>query len=86
MLLIALLLGTITICIVNISIGIAMRLLKREEILKLAQQAKLMYLDGDACYLNELATDKEVMSLVRLIEAAQKHSTGNLSLEKAQPA
>ncbi|MDB5772126.1 MAG: hypothetical protein V7606_614 [Burkholderiales bacterium] len=49
-----------------------MKLLKREEILTLAQEAKLMLVDGDACYLNDMATDKELISLVRLIESALK--------------
>lgn len=38
----------------------------------LAQEAKLMLVDGDACYLNDMATDKELISLVRLIESALK--------------
>jgi hypothetical protein len=49
-----------------------MKLLKREEILALAQEAKLMLVDGDACYLNDMATDRELISLVRLVEAALK--------------
>jgi hypothetical protein len=44
--------------------------LKREEILTLAQRAKLMLVDGDLCYLNDMATDRELISLVRLIESA----------------
>jgi hypothetical protein len=49
-----------------------MTLLKREEILTLARQAKLMLLDGNVCYMNDMATDKELISLVRLIESALK--------------
>lgn len=46
------------------------RPLKREEILTLASQAKLLIVDGDACYLNDRASDKELVALVRLIESA----------------
>jgi hypothetical protein len=45
--------------------------LQRDEILALARQAKLMYVvDGDHYFLNEMATEKELISLVRLIESA----------------
>lgn len=47
-----------------------MKTLQRQEILTLAQQAKLMLVDGDVCYLNDMATDRELISLVRLVEAA----------------
>lgn len=43
--------------------------LKHEEILKLAQQAKLMIVDGEISYLNDMATDKELLAFVRLIES-----------------
>jgi hypothetical protein len=46
--------------------------LRREEILALAHQAKLMFLDGEQAYLNDLATDKELLAFARLLEA--KHS------------
>ncbi|HEV7618157.1 MAG TPA: hypothetical protein VGO51_08675, partial [Burkholderiaceae bacterium] len=45
--------------------------LQRDEILTLARQAKLMYVvDGDHYFLNHMATEKELISLVRLIESA----------------
>lgn len=43
--------------------------LKREEILALAHQAKLMIVDGDVAYLNDMATEKELLAFVRLLEA-----------------
>jgi len=43
--------------------------LKREEILALAHQAKLMIVDGNVSYLNDMATDKELMNFVRLLES-----------------
>lgn len=43
--------------------------LKRDEILELAHQAKLMIVDGDICYLNDRATDKELLQFARMIEA-----------------
>lgn len=43
--------------------------LKREEILALAHQAKLMIIDGNVSYLNDMATDKELMNFVRLLES-----------------
>jgi hypothetical protein len=46
--------------------------LKRDEILELAHQAKLMIHDGDLSYLNDLATDKELLTFARLLEA--RHS------------
>lgn len=46
------------------------RPLKQEEILTLARQAKLMILDGRACYLNDRATEKELIAFVRFVEAA----------------
>ncbi|MGH8808911.1 MAG: hypothetical protein ACREX0_13635 [Noviherbaspirillum sp.] len=45
--------------------------LRREEILALAHQAKLMIVDGDLSYLNDMATDKELIAFVRLLEARQ---------------
>jgi hypothetical protein len=47
-----------------------MKTLQRQEILTLAQKAKLMLVDGDVCYLNDMATERELISLVRLVEAA----------------
>ena len=41
--------------------------LKREEILALAQQAKLVILDGKISYLNDLATEKELLAFARLL-------------------
>lgn len=43
--------------------------LKREDILTLAHQAKLMIVDGDVAYLNDMATEKELLAFVRLLEA-----------------
>lgn len=43
--------------------------LKRDEILELAHQAKLMIVDGDICYLNDRATDKELLNFARMIAA-----------------
>jgi hypothetical protein len=51
-----------------------MKLLKREEILTLAQEAKLMLCEGGTCYLNDMATERELVSLVRLVEAALQES------------
>lgn len=45
--------------------------LKREEILTFARQARLMLVDGDFMYLNELATEKNIIDFVRLIESKQ---------------
>lgn len=44
-------------------------LLKREEILAMAHEAKLMIVDGDISYMNDMATDKELLAFARLIEA-----------------
>lgn len=46
--------------------------LKRDEILALAHQARLMIADGDISYLNDMATDKELLAFARLLEA--RHS------------
>ncbi|GAB3550237.1 hypothetical protein GCM10027343_33100 [Noviherbaspirillum agri] len=43
--------------------------MKREEILALAHQAKLMIVDGNVSYLNDMATDKELINFVRLLES-----------------
>lgn len=43
--------------------------LRRDEILELAHQAKLMIVDGDICYLNDMATDKELLAFARMIVA-----------------
>lgn len=43
--------------------------LKREEILALAQEAKLMYVDSGMPFLNDMATDKELIVFARLLEA-----------------
>lgn len=45
------------------------RELRREEILELAHLAKLMIVDGDICFLNDMATDKELLHFARMIEA-----------------
>lgn len=43
--------------------------LKRDEILALARQAKLMIVDGGTYYLNDMATDKELLAFARLLES-----------------
>lgn len=43
--------------------------LKRDEIFALARQARLMFDDANMCYLNDVATDKELVAFVRLVEA-----------------
>lgn len=43
--------------------------LKRDDILSLAHQSKLMIVDGEIAYLNDMATDKELITFVRLLEA-----------------
>lgn len=48
--------------------------LKREEILRLASAAKLMIADGSICYLNDRATDKELISFARMLEAFFKRT------------
>lgn len=53
-----------------------MKVLKREEILALAQEAKLMLVDGNTCYLNDMATERELISLVRLVESALQQPAG----------
>jgi len=42
--------------------------LKRAQILALAHQSKLMIVDGEVAYLNDMATDKELLAFVRLLE------------------
>lgn len=54
------------------------KILTREEILALAQQAKLMLVDGDMCYLNDMATEKELISMVRLVESALKQTASSI--------
>lgn len=48
--------------------------LKRDEILALARQAKLMVVDGGAYYLNDMATDKELLAFARLLESRHAES------------
>lgn len=55
--------------------------LKREEILALAQEARLMIVDGGISYLNDMATDKELVLFARLLEA--RHTCKDLSKEAA---
>ncbi|WP_420473433.1 hypothetical protein [Noviherbaspirillum sp. ST9] len=43
--------------------------LRRDEILELAHQARLMIVDGELYYLNDMATDKELLNFARMIEA-----------------
>ena len=42
--------------------------LKREEIIRIAVNAKLAFIDGGTCYLNELAGEKELVAFARLLE------------------
>lgn len=44
--------------------------LKRNEILALACQAKLMIEDGNVRCMNDMATEKELLVFVRLLESA----------------
>lgn len=44
--------------------------LKRNEILALACQAKLMIEDGNVRCMNDMATEKELLLFVRLIQSA----------------
>jgi len=43
--------------------------LKREEILLLASQTKLMIADGSIYYLNDMASEKQLMAFARLLES-----------------
>lgn len=45
--------------------------LSRSEILAFAVQARLIIREQEDCYLNELATEKELMTFVRLLESWQ---------------
>ena len=47
--------------------------LRREDILELAHQAKLMIADGGVFYMNDMATDKELLTFARLLEAKCQH-------------
>lgn len=42
--------------------------LRRDEILALAREAKLLMVDGKVSYLNDMATDKELLAFARLLE------------------
>lgn len=55
--------------------------LKREEILALARQAKLMVVDGGSYYLNDMATDRELLAFARLLEA--RHTEAEKPCEPA---
>lgn len=55
--------------------------LKREEILALAQEARLMIVDGGMSYLNDMATDKELVLFARLLEA--RHMGREIAKEAA---
>jgi hypothetical protein len=43
--------------------------LRRDEILELAHQARLMIVDGEICYLNDMATEKELVNFAKLLAA-----------------
>lgn len=49
---------------------------KRDEILHLAVQAKLMLRDGDSFYLNDMACDKELIAFARLLERKLNEFSG----------
>ena len=42
--------------------------LRRDDILELAHRARLMIVDGERCYLNDMANEKELVAFARLIE------------------
>ncbi len=50
--------------------------LKREEILALAHEARLMIVDGNVSYMNDMATQKELFNFVRMIEARNAQRRG----------
>lgn len=54
--------------------------LRREEILALAQEAKLMIVDGGMSYLNDMATDKELMVFARLLEERRRGNNEQTSV------
>ncbi|HYD58844.1 MAG TPA: hypothetical protein VEC35_00720 [Noviherbaspirillum sp.] len=54
------------------------RPLKREEILRLAVQARLMIEEGDTYCLNDLAADKELLVFARLLETRINQSLGGV--------
>jgi hypothetical protein len=41
--------------------------MKREDLLAMAQQAKLMIRDGERYYINDMATERELLAFVRLL-------------------
>ena len=47
---------------------ISTRTIKREEILRLAIKAKLMLDAGNACCINDIAGEKELLAFARLLE------------------
>ena len=51
--------------------------LRHDEILELAHQARLMIVDGDICYLNDMATEKELIAFARMIEAKSSQHKQN---------
>ena len=54
------------------------RSLKREEILRLAAQAKLMIEEGGNYCLNDLAAEKELLVFARLLETRLNQSLGGV--------
>jgi hypothetical protein len=50
--------------------GGAMTNMKREDLLAMAQQAKLMIRDGERYYINDMATERELLAFVRLLGSA----------------
>jgi hypothetical protein len=54
------------------------RPLKREEILRLAVQARLMIEEGDTFCLNDLVAEKELLVFARLLETRLNQSLGGM--------
>jgi predicted transposase YbfD/YdcC len=50
--------------------------LKREEIFGLARLAKLLLVDGDIVFLNDMATETNIIDFARLIESKQVADRG----------
>ena len=60
--------------------------LTRAEILAFALQARLTIKDGDDCYLNDLATEKELIAFVRLLEAWKSSGVGAMLVRCTEQA
>lgn len=53
------------------------RPIKREEILRLAVQARLMLDAGSTCCVNDIAGEKELLAFARLLETRLNQPLGN---------